>query len=387
MTDAGAASGAGATAGAGVSGGVDAIKAKLRRFAEHDAAGASPLYAHLAEHAAEDDDVAALLLEARSDADAHPTLLMAAAHRLIQAEPIHPLSRYYPSLGGMDGVDSATWPEFRTFLLERAERVAEIVRTRFTQTNEVNRAAVLYPAVARAAKRAKGKVGLLEVGASAGLLLGMDRYAYQYRLPGAEQLSAGPKKTPVGLHCAVELADGAEPPTVPAKLNVGAKVGLDRNPVDAQDDEELAWLEACVWADQPDRIRMLRTAAAAQAKDTPALVGGDAVDDLPAAAERIPEELPLVVFTSHVLAYLDAERREAFVTALGELAGQRPLWWVSLDPYEAGPSGMAGGRDDLAYATTARFTLSLVTWNDGKPDAQPLALADPHGQRMTWLGE
>ncbi|KID28973.1 DUF2332 domain-containing protein [Prauserella rugosa] len=365
---------------------VNAAKERLRRFAEHEAAGISPLYAHLAEHAADDDEIAGLLAEAGTEADAHPTLLFAVAHRLIQADPIHPLSRYYPSLGGMDGVDGATWPEFRNFLLERADRVRALVRERFTQTNEVNRAAVLYPAVARAAKAAKGKVGLLEIGCSAGLLLGMDRFAYQYRLPGGEQLAAGPKKTPVGLHCAVELADGAAAPAVPAKLNVAAKVGLDRHPVDAQDDEELAWLEACVWADQPDRIRMLRTAAAAQAKDTPELVEGDAVNDLATAAERVPEELPLVVFTSHVTAYLDADRREAFVTALGELAGRRRLWWASLEAYEAGLAGVLPGRDELAYAETARPTLGLVTWENDTPNAQALALADPHGQRMTWLG-
>ncbi|OLT48267.1 hypothetical protein BJF85_13295 [Saccharomonospora sp. CUA-673] len=365
---------------------VHAAQERLRRFADHEAAGISPLYAHLASHAADDDEIAGLLAEAGADGDAHPTLLLAAAHRLIQAEPIHPLSRYYPSLGGMDGVDGATWSEFRAFLLDRADKVRELVRTRFTQTNEVNRAAVLYPAVARAAKQAKGKVGLLEVGCSAGLLLGMDRFAYQYRLPGGEQVAAGPKKTPVGLHCAVELADGAEPPKVPAKLNVGAKVGLDRHPVDAQDDEELAWLEACVWADQPDRIRMLRTAAAAQAKDTPALVEGDAVEGLARAAEQVPEELPLVVFSSHVLIYMDTDQREAFVTALGELAARRPLWWASLESYEAGLGLVLPERDELDYATTARPTLGLVTWDDGKATGEALALADPHGQRMTWLG-
>lgn len=365
---------------------VGTAKERLRQFADHEAAGISPLYSHLAGHAAEDDDVAALLLEAGTGGDAHPNLLLAVAHRLIQAEPIHPLSRYYPSLGGMDGVDGATWPEFRTFLLERSDRVKELLRTRFTQTNEVNRAAVLYPAVARAAKEAKGKVGLVEAGCSAGLLLGMDRFAYQYRLPGGEQLAAGPKKTPVGLHCAVELADGAQPPTVPTKLNVGAKVGLDRNPVDAQDDDELAWLEACVWADQPDRIRMLRTAADAQAKDVPELVAGDAAGGLSTAADRVPEGMPLVVFTSHVLMYMEPEHRDEFVTALGELAGRRPVWWASLEPYEYGLGLVLPHREDLAYASTARPAVGLVSWKNGTPSGQALALADPHGQRMTWLG-
>ena len=57
---------------------------KLRRFAEYEAAETSPLYSHLAGKAATDDDVAALLTVASGN-DAHPTLLFAAAHRLLQA--------------------------------------------------------------------------------------------------------------------------------------------------------------------------------------------------------------------------------------------------------------------------------------------------------------
>ncbi|WP_199433928.1 DUF2332 domain-containing protein [Qaidamihabitans albus] len=363
---------------------LELVRRRLRRFAEREAAGLSPLYEHLAAKAAEDTDVAELLAEAPPD-DAHPTLLLAAAHRLVQAEPIHELSRYYPSLGGMDGMDSETWPMFRTFLLERADRVREIMRTRTTQTNEVRRAATLYPVVALAAKQARGKVGLLEVGCSAGLLLGMDTFSYRYQCDGGEQLTAGPAKAAVGLHCALELGTGAALPKLPKKLATGAKVGLDRSPVDAGDEEELAWLEACVWADQPDRTRSLRTAAAAQRRSTPELVAGDAVDDLPAAAARVPAELPLIVFTSHVLSYLAEERRPEFVAALGRLAAERPLWWVSQEVYAAGLRHVLPGRDELDYERTQQAVVGVATWERDQVRAQALALAAPHGGRMTWL--
>ncbi|MEU3275271.1 DUF2332 domain-containing protein [Saccharomonospora sp. NPDC006951] len=361
-----------------------AIRHRLRRFAEHDANGVSPLYEHLAAQAADDDEVASLLTAAKGE-EAHPTLLLAAAHRLVQADPIHPLSRYYPSLGGFDGVDGQTWPLFREFLLERADKVRDLVASRFTQTNEVRRAAVLYPAIAMIAKQARGKIGLLEVGCSAGLLLGLDRFSYQYQCDGGEQITAGPAKTAVGLHCALELGEGAVTPKVPKKLTVGAKVGLDRSPVDASDEDELAWLEACVWADQPDRIRLLRTAAAAQRKDVPELVAGDAVDGLTGAAARIPAELPLVVLTSHLLAYFSVQRRKDFVAALARLASDRPLWWVMLDGYEVGLSHVLPGRDELAFARTAQATLGVARWEDGTAQGQALALAGAHGQRMTWL--
>ncbi|WP_410656230.1 DUF2332 domain-containing protein [Amycolatopsis sp. lyj-112] len=362
--------------------GLDEIKSRLRKFAAVEADGVSPLYEHLASKAAEDDDVAGLLTDARGG-EARATLLMATAHRLIQADPIHPLSRYYPSVGGFDGVDSETWPLFRSFLLERAERARAIISTRYTQTNEVRRAALVYPAVTAAAKEAGGKIALLEVGCSAGLLLGLDKFSYRYQCAGGEQLIAGPAKAAVGLHCALDLAPGAVTPKVPKKLTITARAGLDRAPVDLADEDELAWLEACVWADQPDRIRLLRTAAAAQGKQRPDLITGDAVDDLASAAATVPDG-PLVVLTSHVLAYL-GERRAEFLDALRKLAGDRPLWWVSEEFYAAALEPLVPGRTELAESAD-QAVLGLVRWDGGAPDVRALARTAPHGQRMTWLG-
>ncbi|MEV8613331.1 DUF2332 domain-containing protein [Amycolatopsis sp. NPDC051373] len=365
---------------------LEEIKQRLRTFAEVEARGVSPLYEHLAAQSAEDDDVAGLLTDARGG-EARGTLLLATAHRLIQADPIHPLSRYYPSLGGFDGVDNETWPLFRTFLLERADKARQIISTRYTQTNEVRRASLVYPAVAAAAKEAGGKIALLEVGCSAGLLLGLDRFSYRYQCDGGEQLVAGPAKAAVGLHCALDLAPGAVLPKLPKKVSIAARAGLDRAPVDLADEDELAWLEACVWADQPDRIRLLRTAAAEQRKHVPPLIAGDGVDDLAAAAATLPAELPLVVLTSHALAYF-GDRRADFVAALASLAATRPLWWVTEGFYAAGLKLVMPDRTDLdapAPASSDSCVLGLVSWSDGKPVARALARTTPRGQRMTWL--
>ncbi|WIX79620.1 DUF2332 domain-containing protein [Amycolatopsis carbonis] len=365
---------------------LEEIKRRLRTFAEVEARGVSPLYDHLATQSAEDDDIAGLLTDARGD-EARGTLLLAAAHRLIQADPIHPLSRYYPSLGGFDGVDNETWPLFRTFLLERADKARELISTRYTQTNEVRRAALVYPAVAAAAKEAGGKIALLEVGCSAGLLLGLDRFSYRYQCDGGEQLVAGPAKAAVGLHCALDLAPGAVLPKLPKKVSIAARAGLDRAPVDLADEDELAWLEACVWADQPDRIRLLRTAAAEQRKHVPTLIAGDGVDDLAAAAATLPAELPLVVLTSHALAYF-GDRRADFVAELAALAATRPLWWVTEGFYQAGLKLVLPDRADLdapAPGSSDSCVLGLVSWSDGKPVARALARTTPRGQRMTWL--
>lgn len=356
------------------------LKSRLSGFAEA-AAGSSPLYAHLAERAAADDEVAGLLAAAPDD-EARPALLLAAAHRLLQADPIHPLSRYYPTLGGFDGVDPALWPMFRAFVLERAEKMRELVSSRSAQTHDVQRAAVLYPAVAQAGVEAGGPVALLDVGCGAGLLLLLDRYAYRYQCEGV-QLIAGPARAAVGLHCAVEVADGAVFGKPPKKLPVGARIGLDRAPVDAGDEDEFAWLEACVRADQPERARLLRTAAAALVKAPPVLVTGDAVHDLALTAARLPAELPLVVMNSNTMAHLAADAHPAYVRALAELAERRPLWWVAHEPYEVGLAHLVPGRADLAPAPGV---LSVARWTSGTPEVRVLATTDLRGQRMTWRG-
>jgi len=365
---------------------LEEIRRRLRWFADQHAATISPLYSHLAGHAADDDEIAGLLTAADSLA-AHPTLLLAAVQRVLQAEPFHELTNYYPSLGGTYGPDGGTWPLFRTFVLERAGRVRDLIATRITQTNEVRRAALLYPAVAMAAKQAKKPVGLLEVGASAGLLLGMDTYAYRYQTEQAGQLAAGPARSPVGLHCALALAPGASLPPIPKKLVTAAKIGMDSSPVDLTDEEQYAWLESCIWPDQPERLRLFGAAAAAQRKSPPELVRGDAVDDLADVASRIPVEVPLVVLTSNVLWLLPAERREAFVARLGELAADRPLWWVSQEDYPGCMELVLPDRDDLRPSDGGPnfAVLGMVRWTDGERSATALARTAFHGERMEWL--
>lgn len=356
-----------------------AAQQRLREFADAEA-DSSPLYAHIAAHAAGDDDIAGLLAAAP---DPDPELLFAVAHRLVQADPIHPITRYYQTMGGFDGVDAETWPLVRNFLLERAATAGELIASRRVRGDDVARAAVLYPAIAAVAKQAGGQIALLEVGCGAGLLLGLDRYGYRYQCDGGEQFTAGPAKASVGLHCAVTGGGFGKPAK---KVTIGARIGLDADPIDASDEDELAWLEACVRADQPERARQLRAAAAAQRKWAPELIAGDIVDDLASTAERLPPGLPLVVMNSNVMGHLSEIRRDAYLAALATLAGDHPLWWVSHEPYCEGLTQLIPGRSDLEPAAGESVTsaLSIGRWAAGEPAVEVLATTDPAGQRMNW---
>lgn len=327
---------------------LDLAQRRLRAFAE-EAAGISPLYGHLASRAAEDPEVADLLTAATEE-NATGELLLAAAHRLVQAEPFHPLSSYYPSLGGTYGADESTWPLFRDFLLERGDRVRALVSTHVIQTNEVRRAALLYPAVAAAAKQAGAPIGLVEAATTAGLLLGLDQYSYRYQTAEAGQVAAGPAKAALGLHCALELAPGAVLPKLPKTVKVAAKTGIGATPADLADEDAYAWLEACVWADQPERLRLFGVACGVLRKNPPRLVAGDPVDDLAKAVE--PIDAPVVVITSG--SGLD------LVPALSALG--RPAWWAA---HEEGELRLVRVRESDVTTTT-------------------LATTEAHGQRLVW---
>ncbi|MGH3630329.1 MAG: DUF2332 domain-containing protein [Sciscionella sp.] len=362
------------------------IQRSLAFFAEHEASGESPLYAHLAARAAGDEQVAGLLCAAGEQQLAKPTLLLAAAHRLVIAEPVSELADFYPSVGGTSGVDSRVWPVFRSFVLQRAERMRALIGARSTQTNEVRRATALFPALCAVTREAGGPIGLLEVGCSAGLLLGMPHYGYRYTTADGEVINSGAAKSPLVLTAELALPEGARPPKLSRKLPVAAVVGLDRAPVDLAEEEAEAWLEACIWADQPDRLRRLNSATALQRRTPPVLIRGDAVDDLPAAAARIPAELPLVVLTSHVLPYLRPDRRDAFRAALAALAARRPLWWLSQESYAVGLAAVLPGRDELEFsAADPCTTVGVVRWQRGQPQVRVLAQSAPHGERLNWL--
>lgn len=354
---------------------------RLRRFAASSGA-ASPLYERLATEAAEDAKVTALVGEAA------PELFLAAAQRVLFREPWHPLTRYYPSLGGADGPDDQLWPLFRAFVLERADALRPLLAERRVREELVRPAALLYPGLAVVAKEAgKTAIGLIEAGAGAGFRLVLDRYGFRYTVPGGgPDISRGKKNARLVLDCRV--ADNAAKPAdgfgkqarLPA---IGARLGLDAAPLDVTDEEELTWLEACVWPDQPRRLRLLRLAAEEVTAATPPLVQAEPSAGLAEAAARIPDDHPLVVTSCGLLDGRGEAFADAWVDALRTLAAHRPLWWVSQESYQAFPAQL---RAEAAHLAEADRVLSVINWVDGAPRARRLATADRLTHSLTWLG-
>src|SRR5215212_1177554 len=148
------------------------------RFADPREFGSSPLYRSLARTVAGHPDL--LRLAARGRPGQQPTFLFfGAVHALLLAGADHELARYYPSIvGDAARPADAAGPALIDFCAAHASELAMLIETRLVQTNVVKRALALRLGLAAIRRSVAGPLHLIEVGASAGILLRFDRYGY-----------------------------------------------------------------------------------------------------------------------------------------------------------------------------------------------------------------
>lgn len=286
--------------------------------------------------------------------------LLAAVHRLALDDPALPLRAYLPSTGGTVDLDAVV-PAFLQTVDDHADTVAAGMQTDI-QTNEVGRAAVLSAALNHIAHTSGPALRLLELGASAGLNLCVDRF----RVDAGSQ-AWGPADSPVQL---VDAFVGGDPP--PGGYEVRERRGCDVNPVDLADPANRLMLRSFVWPEHVERLQRLERAIdIAVAGPTPVVDRAEASAWTAKQLTDLPADVTTVVFHSVVMPYLTVDQREELrevLRAAGEQAdGSRRLARVS---YEY-------------RASHKTFCLSLMTWPG--EHRQLLATGNPHGREVRWL--
>lgn len=357
------------------------------------------LYRAICEGAAADEAVASLLTAA-SPGQARPVLFLAALHDLMLRMPDLPAARWYPSVTGEPVPDGHPWPDVRTTCLDHDEELRRVIASRTTQTNEVNRAVYLAPMLAAAgADVPQAPVALVEMGCSAGLLLGVDRFRVE--LASAERdglLTFGDPASTV--RCRGEQR-GASPVGGGPPVQIVERVGLDLHPVALDDADGIGWLQACLWPDVVGRVDRFRAAVELIACDPPDLVAGDMVEDLESVARSAravataatsadppgPTALAvhLVVFSSWALTYVAREQRAKVAAALASLgADGRSVSWLTAEPPGCAPDVEPPA--ELLQAVGGDTVLGLRRWRHGQelPSAC-LGLAHPHGEWLHWI--
>lgn len=350
----------------------DRLAARFRHFARAECPE-EPLYEALCRTAA--DDAALLeLLDGVSDEQQRPNLWLAAVHDALLAGVAHPLAAYYPSVGGTRGPDEALAATVRDFAARHAARLRECMRTHTTQTNEVGRCAVLWPALhAVAARAGTERLALLDLGCSAGLNLGVDRYAYG-DAPAAADVP----------RLACRTFGPLLPPAAPVPQIV-QRLGIDPSPVPIDDDAALRWLQACLWPRDTARATRFRQAVAVLREARfPVRQVADCTAEVEAWLDTVPDGVQPVVFNSWVLTYFEKPALARHLDTMTRLVRERGLAWLSAE----GPWLKLGGMEapPPSALELAQGTLwTLCHRADGEARFDVLARSHPHGRWAEWL--
>jgi hypothetical protein len=323
----------------------------------------SPLYGRLLESAAEDVEVEgacwAVLQGHERDplGSSLPLRFLGAVHRLVLQGAAPALAGHFPTSGG-DGDVEAAADSLRKIVEEHADQLRELVRHP-VQTNEISRSAALLGGFLLVAEQTRLPLRMLEIGASGGLNLIWDRYRFEGR-----NADWGDPSSPVKIEWDIE---GGVPPT-DVDIEIAERRGCDLRPVDVRTEEGALTLKSYIWADRPDRLRLLLQGIEMA---RPEKVTIDQADGLEWLGLQLRQPRPgeaTIVYHSVVMQFIPRMRKLQFA-GLMRSAGKRatpeaPLAWLRM---ERG----AGMKDIL-----------LTCWPGGK--TRRVARAGLYGYPIHW---
>ena len=294
---------------------------------------------------------------------------LGAIHWLVLAGRAPELARHYPSAGGSPG------PTVVDDFLAAVAGLRDEIEARIhlgVQTNEVGRSAVLVGGFVEVARRSGLPLRVLEIGASGGLNLRFDQYFYD-----TGSSTFGDPDSPVRF---VGVWEGQRPRLDAAPVEVVARAGCDRSPVDVTTEDGRRTLRSYIWPDEVARLERLDAALAVAAR-VPAPV--EAADLGAWVEERLTSPVPgvaTVVFHSIVWQYVARPARDRLREALRRAGAaatpDAPVAWLRMEPTGRAPvtdlrlTWWPGGVEEVLGI--AEFQGGTVWWGAPSPrDAPP----------------
>ena len=291
--------------------------------------------------------------------DAIPLRLLGALHCLVLEGRCKHLGEQYPSTGGSPN------SSIIADVIQAIDENRDYIATQLSQQVQTNEAARAISHIAIAHWLTQLNVAtfqLLEIGASAGLTMSFDSYAYN--------LGTSIVGDPNSALC-FELGDTDIPfpvSTTPAKCV--SRKGVDIASIDINNDSNVTRLLSFVWPDQTERFNRLKKAMAIS-KTLQHQIDNESVDTWLPRQLNADHGTPILVFHSIVWQYLGTEVqssvRETLCAAGEHRRKDSPLVWARMEPN--GPMA----------------DLRATVWN-GSDNAQEFVLADIgyHGTPFLW---
>ncbi|HEX3765509.1 MAG TPA: DUF2332 family protein [Kofleriaceae bacterium] len=288
-------------------------------------------------------------------ADALSLRISGALHAAVLSGRDPELAAEYPAAQPAWDI-ARVWPRAQRLLARERDWIAGFLGSA-PQTNETRRTIALLAGFLWLAARHDRELELYEIGASAGLNLYWDRYAYR---TAHWQWGDGP------VQISTEWA-GAPPP-VDAVPRIRSRAACDLNPIDIRDPGERLRLRAYIWADQAERLARFDAAAAVAAAHGMQVERADAAEWLEARLPRRSPDALTVVYHSVFYQYPRTETRQRIAAAIAQAGEQSPapLAWLRLEP-----EAVLGGPRD-----STRFLVDVIRWPGA--ERHTLAATDGH---------
>ncbi|MBC7768254.1 MAG: DUF2332 domain-containing protein, partial [Phycisphaerales bacterium] len=288
--------------------------------------------------------------------------LAGAAHAAVLPGRDSALSALYPAQTPNWRMDEV-WPAVRALFERERTWVGAFIESA-PQTNETRRSIALLAGFLTFAKEWRGPIDMLEIGASAGLNLHWDKFAYRPR-----GWSWGGDSAVV-----IDTDWNGPPPPAETHINVRHRAACDLNPLDITNDAQLLQLKSYIWPDQPDRLARFEGAAALARANNVRVERADAAAWLAQKLAVRADDAATIVYHSVFLQYPPREARAAIIGAI-ESAGARaapsaPLVWVRLEPEAL----LDGVRD------SPLMVFDVITWPGAK--RRVLGRTDGHVRRV-----
>lgn len=298
--------------------------------------------------------------EAGPVADALALRLAGGLNALVRSGRFAELAAHYPPNPLPD--ENIIWPALQRALDQAGGELLPWLDSA-PQTNEVGRSAPMMAGLLVIAAEYDLPFSLYEIGASAGLNLLLERYAYQ--LGGT--IAGDPASA---LRLAPEWR-GASPPA--ARVQIAARRGADLQPLDTGSMADRERLMAYVWPDQLQRVSNLAAALGIAAARPPVIDRDDAAAWAHTHLGIAPEPGVIRVLM-HTIAFQyfssDTKARiHLHLESVGEKAlASAPFAWLRYEPDESNEAP----------------SLHLTLWPGGVH--RVLASGHPHGRSISWSG-
>lgn len=342
---------------------ISALSKTFETFSRTECHNSSPLYEKLSLAISRDEEM--LKFASNSVHGPIPNILFASIHYLILKGKDNGLSVFYPDTTDNPEMEKDPYPLFRDFCRDYRSEIKLLLKSKYVQTNEVQRCSLLMPALNQVYSEAKEPLSVVEVGTSAGLNLLFDQYRYDY----GKDFIVGNRNSEISLKCV--LKGDNFPPLKDGLPKINFKAGIDLNPIDPHDEEAVTWLKALIWPEHTKRRRTLEAAILEAQKHNLELVRGDALEVLQKIIDRVPLDSALCVFSTFTLNQFPRKKHEKFTDHLVRASIQRPVYSINI--------GFADG-DSHQFPE-----IMLTRFQGGKAKEERLAICHPYGEWLEWL--